>query len=160
MRRGIGLALVSAYGLAVCALIAVCVWKNAQPRPCRATFERVRVGMTREEVEATVGAPPGDYTPSGAFVLRTEDRLAVVGVGIWLTDHADLWVRFDAAGRAQSATVCNVSKLDFLRSRTRWERLWAWVTTGFDNKGGFPVPYPRNETERYDRDDLRRIIQP
>src|SRR5262245_66032393 len=32
-----------------------------KPRPCRATFERVEKGMTRDQVAATVGGGPGTY---------------------------------------------------------------------------------------------------
>src|SRR5262245_51498938 len=32
------------------------------PRPCRATFEMVKEGMTLEEVATTVGGPPGVYS--------------------------------------------------------------------------------------------------
>src|SRR4051794_41103658 len=34
-----------------------------QARPSRAAFEQVRKGMTRAEVEALVGGPPGFYGP-------------------------------------------------------------------------------------------------
>lgn len=51
-------------GLVVLALVAVVVGLSRPrgPRPCRDTFALVRQGMTFEEVCATVGGPPGDYT--------------------------------------------------------------------------------------------------
>jgi hypothetical protein len=45
----------------VLAVAAVALWPRP-PRPCRATFERVREGMTQDEVYAAVGGRPGDYS--------------------------------------------------------------------------------------------------
>jgi hypothetical protein len=47
--------------LALVAVLAVALWPRG-PRPCRATFEQVREGMTYDEVCATVGGPPGVYS--------------------------------------------------------------------------------------------------
>jgi hypothetical protein len=47
--------------LPAAAVLVVALWPR-DPRPCRATFEQVRDGMTYDEVCATVGGPPGDYS--------------------------------------------------------------------------------------------------
>jgi hypothetical protein len=47
--------------LALVGSVAWVVWL-CRPHPCRAAFEKVREGMTFEEVCATVGGPPGNYS--------------------------------------------------------------------------------------------------
>ena len=75
MTRGITPGLIAAHGLAVVALIVAVGWTHHKPYPCLTTFERVREGMTLEEVEATVGGPPGNY--------RTPGNLPALGGYIW-----------------------------------------------------------------------------
>src|SRR5215213_2494012 len=50
--------LVRVAGVLFAVTIIVSLLPPARPRPCLATFERVRDGMTREQVYATVGGPP------------------------------------------------------------------------------------------------------
>jgi hypothetical protein len=56
------------------ALIApvVCwsVWRAISlPRPIRA-YERIRLGMTPDEVERAIGMPPGEFAPLTAYMSR------------------------------------------------------------------------------------------
>jgi hypothetical protein len=88
-----------------------------RPRVTKESYERIKLGMTRPEVEALLGGPPGDYTsgprrptddkfvqdvredvreiwlrPGGTMLLPRHER--------WQGDAGDLGVSFDPAGRA------------------------------------------------------------
>jgi hypothetical protein len=92
-------------GLALVALAAFMPW----PRPNRVTpenlpngitpetFDRIKDGMTRSEVEAILG-PPGDYTTGDPI-----HAISMIGIGdddlCWDTDVALVLVGFDKAGR-------------------------------------------------------------
>jgi hypothetical protein len=85
-------------GLVALALVGVCaliLWPRG-PRPCRATFEQVREGMTFEEVCATVGAPPHDPYE----VIRSTSP-----ADYWYGSDTELCVHFDPAGRADRVSV-------------------------------------------------------
>lgn len=154
MRQGLVLTLVVAHGLAVAALVVAVGWTHSKPRPCRATFERVREGMTREEVEATVGCPPGDYTTPGAIVLRPmRSGEAWVTHVCWVCDEAELILLFDDDGRVLKPYVHDVGIVP-----RRWERLWSWLITGHNH---YIVPYfgPR-WSGLYDLRTLRDIFKP
>jgi hypothetical protein len=100
-------------GLGVLAVIvaAVTFWPRG-PRPCRATFEQVREGMTFEEVCATVGAPPHDPYE----VIRSTPPAEY-----WYGSDTELCVHFDPAGRAD-----RVSVKDF-PNESAWSRLRDWL---------------------------------
>lgn len=80
------------------------LWLTAPPeRIDRATFERLRVGMTEGEVEELIGAPPGDYTrdppePEPPRVLNDEPRLTL---SRWAGPDGRIVVFFDHQGRIQ-----------------------------------------------------------
>jgi hypothetical protein len=94
---------------------AVAFWPRP-PRPCLDTFERVRAGMTREEVCATAGEP-----------LRTDLRPPWVGgrqfdpdFGYWQGDDGtSMWLFFRRDFVAERPVVFAVSRL------SAWERLSA-----------------------------------
>jgi hypothetical protein len=83
------------------AVVAVILWPRG-PRLSRAAFERVHEGMTREEVSATLGRPPGVYT-------RRPVRNMVGGVNDcrerWAADDAEIIVFFGPDGRAFDVRV-------------------------------------------------------
>lgn len=92
-------------GLAALAAAAVVVglWPESRPRPCRATFEQVKVGMTQAEVEATVGAPRSE--PPRMWLGepdRSDEAWALCdrGAGQWKADDVLLLVLFGDDGRA------------------------------------------------------------
>ena len=86
------------------------------PRPSKVTkaaFDRIEVGTSREEAEAILGGPPGDYTtrPSGPTPLKvmlliepswrvlTEDELARPHESLWWHgDEGTIRVAVDAEG--------------------------------------------------------------
>jgi len=116
--------LLIAAGLTVAGLGSVIYsWPDPGPRPCRETFERVRMGMTPEEVVATVGGPPGDYT-GGRYV-----------VPLYMVTHWDpppnLWIGEDAAfevnyidGKVGYLAFHEVSRW---RGPTTWQRFRTWL---------------------------------
>lgn len=61
-----------------------------KPRVTRVRMERVAVGMTREEVEATVGCPPGPYEP-GEESMRPA-WAAEAGYEVWYGSDCHLVV--------------------------------------------------------------------
>jgi hypothetical protein len=99
-----GLAMVVAAGTFI-------LWPRAvvlEPRPLRATrqnYDRIRIGITRAEVEASLG-PPGDYTtgpthPTGRDHGVEGSSLVCASVTQWLTDNGSIVVEFDARGRVR-----------------------------------------------------------
>jgi hypothetical protein len=91
MKHWRGLAPVTIAVLAVCLFL---FWPSG-PKPCRATFELVQVGMTLAEIEAIVGGPPGAYCD------RPEIPLVVTGVTWsperWVAHDSNLIVYFDSS---------------------------------------------------------------
>jgi hypothetical protein len=70
--------------------------------------------MTREEVIATVGGPPGDYTDG-----RCIDGWMVTG-DYWTATHAVLKITFDTDGRA---TFVMIYEPTLLPDPPLWTRL-------------------------------------
>lgn len=92
-------------------------WYATRPYPCRATFERVKEGMTRAEVEATVGGPPGSY--------RSEFHPDLIEDGSWFTDDADLYVWFGDDGRVVQTHV-HVGEMQSPTYLTRLRKRLGW----------------------------------
>lgn len=91
------------------------------PRTCRATFEKVKEGMTREEVYATVGSPPCDeegrlYPDIHRFNQN------------WYADNSELRVQFDHNDRAIRVTVEDWTPIQ----RTPRQRVARWIGQRFD----------------------------
>jgi hypothetical protein len=84
--------------LTIAAVIVFAFWPRV-PRPCRATFENVRVGMTLAEVCATVGGGPGDFTEGRSLAYITSQvrygRPVEFGRHVWAAEDAFLSVEFD-----------------------------------------------------------------
>ena len=98
-------------GLVVLALVGVAtvaLWPRG-PRPCRETFEQVREGMTYEEVCATVGGPPGDYT--GGTRVGLIDINGPATFAIWTATDGELLADFDYDSRVAWAEVIDVSEV-------------------------------------------------
>jgi hypothetical protein len=81
----------------------------AWPRTSRVTrenYDRIQLGMSRAEVKAILGAPPGDYangpTDRNDDLYLTESidpkiwrrRQIVISGDIWYGDTAEIWVNF------------------------------------------------------------------
>lgn len=66
----------------------------APPRLEGSRFTQVRVGMTREQVEAVLGVPPGDYT-SDPSPDPADNPWAYSRLTVWACDDGVLYVGFD-----------------------------------------------------------------
>jgi hypothetical protein len=74
------------------------------PRHCpvnRAAFERIKPGMTRAEVHAILGGPPGDYRtrPSGPFTLFFDSTVnGIIPLAeLWQGDEGGVCVEYSAS---------------------------------------------------------------
>ena len=123
MRRAVLTSLSLAHAVVVTGLVVAVGWTHHKPRPCRTTFEQVHVGMTREEVEATVGGPPGDYTTPGSDSME-DLRVRFVGGEQWEGDGAELDVVFSADGRAERMEVRTIRRR---YPPSAWERTVPWA---------------------------------
>jgi hypothetical protein len=99
----------------------------------RRGFDRIRAGMSRREVEAILGGPPGDYRdqiryPRGGCCLPRESFPPETDVGgyraeEWTADEREVTVYFGADG-----TVADKGFLDYsLPPPSSWERLRQWL---------------------------------
>ncbi len=134
MKRKRLLVLLAAPGaLALASTVAV-LW----PRPSRITrenYDRIRVGMSRAEVEGIFGAPPGLYT-NGPTDLAGDFESAIgfhgSNIMVWGDDTLLVYVGFDYPGRiVESKTVLNVKRRDqgvlenlLWRLKRQWRRLF------------------------------------
>jgi len=92
------------YWLAYAACVGLAVFWGVRlltPRHCinRENFEKIQIGMSQEEVESLLGAPPGDYTRGSLLVLAQEPSKNIN----WVVPPWDLtwgdarWIGKDAA---------------------------------------------------------------
>src|SRR5437763_435590 len=102
------------------ALAIVLLWPPPESRPSRATFEQVRVGMTRAEVEATVGGPPGYYALGSDMSRRSFGEFLY---DRWVCDECQLLVLFEE-GRALEVHICEVLMVP---RPSPWERFRGWA---------------------------------
>jgi hypothetical protein len=111
-RRVVGLAV----ALALVAIVVYALWPRG-PRPCRATFEQVREGMTYDEVCATVGGRPrNQFTGPIAADPGSTDTYA--GADLWWAGDGGLAVYYDGSGRVGRVQVFEVAHPS-ARSRLR-----------------------------------------
>src|SRR5262245_1147464 len=90
-------------GLVVLALIAAASFSPRGPRPCRATFDQVREGMTLDQVAAIVGGPPGKYSDQYEPFVLTGGRYP--RAVYWVAHDATLIVWYDDDLVASSVLV-------------------------------------------------------
>jgi hypothetical protein len=109
--------LVALAGLAVVVVAAAAILRNPGPqRPVtsipRASFSRLKVGMTPSEVAAILG-PPGDNRTMETEIMTAlphEDRFGTPQASVrsqrWLSDTANVFVSFDKSGKACAGLYC------------------------------------------------------
>jgi hypothetical protein len=69
-------------------------------------YERVQIGMTRMQVEAIMGAPPGDYRrPGGLLGNRKLREPADPNVRTWVGDTLTVMLLFDDQGRVLAKLI-------------------------------------------------------
>jgi hypothetical protein len=67
----------------------------------REHYDRIKLGMSRAEVEAVLGGPPGDFTTEDVSYKVPDSDLAIFTVGpyeFWAGNDGDIWVAFDEQG--------------------------------------------------------------
>jgi hypothetical protein len=137
------------YLLAVLALTVAGTVAFLWPRPrvTKESYERIKLGMTRREVEAVVGGPPGDYTggptlpadPEGALaegVFQSDVTHVHLAEGVlqgdvsfhpstgrWDGDGAAVVVQFSTAGRVTSKFYHPSKRLEQTPLANLWCRL-------------------------------------
>lgn len=86
-------------------------------QPSRETFVQVKEGMSREQVIATVGGPPGNY--STEWEIYSEN---LAPAELWACDEVWLEVTFDREGRAERVRLHDLSppRTSFLQRVRHW----------------------------------------
>jgi hypothetical protein len=127
--------LLGAGALALLGLAGVAVVRLAGPSPRinRESYDQIRPGMTRQQVEHIIGAAPGDYRRAGGRAVYFErpelpdPQATTVGLEeeVWIGEEAAILVGFDARGLAadkQFATMPHGDEtfLDRLRRLLPW----------------------------------------
>ena len=114
-------------------------WQTTGPGPNAASFQRIEVGMSRDEVWKIMGGPPrfgievtGQVVSPSNF--RVTDRFSgdTFQLDMWISNSFSVDVFFDREGKA----VCRKAE-----SVSAWSRLQSWV------KDFMPVP-PKQATKR------------
>jgi hypothetical protein len=101
-------------GLAVAGVVVFLAWPHPSG-PCLATFQQVQPGMTRAEVYATVGGPPGDYTDHGySYAIPSP------GTEFWVANDGLVTVTYGGDGRVTKATA---EPITFSSRAFYWNRL-------------------------------------
>jgi hypothetical protein len=104
--------LVSAGVILAAAFVAVCAVKYLERNERLAKlargrlidgehYDRIKVGMSRAEVEAVLGGPPGDFTTEDVSYKVPDSDLVIFTEGpyeFWAGNDADIWVAFDERG--------------------------------------------------------------
>jgi hypothetical protein len=134
-RKRLFLVLAALAALAVAGTAAV-LWPR--PRVTKESYECVKLGMTRREVESIVGVPPGDYT--GGPMRPTDDEYAEDIRG----DVVESWHRLGDG------------KISLLLPSERWEGDAGCLGVGFDPAGRAFSKYfiPREREEQSPLDNL------
>lgn len=127
VRRRLGWCGLALLLLAIPVGLILLLARATEPRVTRAKLELVREGMTRAEVEALIGVPPGDYASGTVFsdckfVERPEKPWAYSAE--WTCDDGLLFVYFDENDRVVWAVTYNgwVS-----HEPTLFEKLRSWL---------------------------------
>jgi hypothetical protein len=96
---------------------------TAGPHPVnQENFERIRVGMTRAEVEAILRCPPGDYAT--VEYIPEFCGFTLAGATRWISNDGEVRIWFDQHGRVERAHYFEL----IVRSRpSLLERIQAWL---------------------------------
>jgi hypothetical protein len=95
-------------------------------------FERIQLGMTRDQVERILG-PPGDYSRGGGLysgpgLIRTIGiaRFAKEGE-LWWNDGPNIIVHFDSADKVEGIHIYNRWTLGSPETETFWAKARRWL---------------------------------
>lgn len=111
--------------IACIALAASAFWL-AHPRVSisQATCDKIKPGMTRAEVEALIGGPPGDYSTKSALPAILELPPGVSRFELWFDDQGVIMVVFDEGGKARHIFFSDDL---ILLDQGFFERLRSWL---------------------------------
>jgi hypothetical protein len=117
--------------LAVALLLFGGLFALLMPWPCpvnRAAFDRVKEGMTQEEVHGILGGPPGDYRtlPPGPYGTQRFGWDGNCPIEEWLGDEITVLVLYECSGPVDSTFSIDLrSSSPGLLELARWrlERL-------------------------------------
>ncbi len=86
----------TALAVFACALVVLCVCSFLRRTGAVAvsSYGLIRKGMSRTEVEAIVGGPPGEYTSKPVVKYYAPTGLSLERTVAWATDDGDLTVSF------------------------------------------------------------------
>jgi hypothetical protein len=126
--------LLEAGALALLALTGLAVLRRLPPRPgiTRANYERLREGMTVQQVEGILGGSPGNYSrfsdkEAGLWALDFEDpelsRQYFRGREVWVGDELAVAVWFNDGGLVRRKAAFDIVEPTFLE---RLRRLLPW----------------------------------
>jgi hypothetical protein len=107
------------FASAVLACFAGLLWIARGPRVTAARLNVIQMGMSREEVERTLGGPPGDYSTGPCLSLACHANSPN-----WLCDDGHLFVDFDERGTAREVVVYGVIRQPL---PTLTERIRHWL---------------------------------
>ncbi len=131
--------------LAVAALLAAAtfigfLWLTAPAhRITKASFETIKRGMTRAEVEAILKSKPGNYCtgPAAVEIPRADGSMGEIGLvdllndlgqegdrpSVWIGDRWLILIRFDAKDEAVEMFCERVYQRGWLGTARRWLRI-------------------------------------
>jgi hypothetical protein len=102
------------------------------PRVSRAKYDRIKLGMSRAQIDTLLGGP-GDFTTRATCVSASAEPAwegapeAWLGAATeaWRGDEGTIWVAFDASGRVaakrfQPGERCEPSRLEKFLRRLRY----------------------------------------
>src|SRR6516162_11310223 len=87
-----------AFGLAAAFTVTVvpCLWlTHANTAISNGSFHRIRLGMTKREVQEIIGVAPGDYATNSRVPMRTDEIPTSKGWTNWIGNDAIICVHFD-----------------------------------------------------------------
>jgi hypothetical protein len=94
-------------------LLAVCLpcWLMAPGhRIGEAACGEIQSGMTRAQVEAVLGVPPGDYSGGRVYPEDCKPYPMQLGMESWIVEDGVLWVCFSEQGTALWAEFIPVTR--------------------------------------------------
>jgi hypothetical protein len=127
--------------------LALILFLPRQPRITETNLNRVRPGMTRPEVEAILGGPPGFYAGGPTLLLPDECHRVISDEIVpdsmlerWWGDDGALSVTFNPSGRVIGSQWCRCKRIELgLVGWLRWRFAVEWERC-FPRQSGISRP--------------------
>jgi len=111
-------------GMVVLGAILAAALALSRPTPLEERVGRIRAGMSGAEVDAVLGAPPGDHTRYVTYVRHGGIRRADSPIMEWDYDEGCVDVRFGPDGRVEDVTYYPNSDPPSVWDRVRHHLPW------------------------------------